>query len=458
MLAPLEGCACLALAASSLAAAPGVAESPAARLLRFEDVRDVVEGFTGSGIVTSGLPDQTTWDGWIGAREREVRARIDRGIEDSISNLLLYGSSFTSLPRLESAQAAVTPDGQLVPAARARARALADAVAQPQDRERLRFAREFLSRRQVGGGSIEGLLEANLRRFASEQRAYEEKLEAAGKRGDAGELLFTRSTLYQQRGLSVDTSLLPNYAIEDTLRAMMRKGALPPGSVHRIAVIGPGLDFADKREGYDYYPLQTIQPFAIMEAVVRLQLARDGKPGVMALDLNPLVIAHVRRAVERARAGLPYMIQLPRDTQAKWNQESVAYWEHFGNIIGAPVNPLPAPPTIEGIVARAVAVRPQYAVRLSIRDLDIVAQTLDNAPGAGFELVVATNVLVYYDLFEQALAMAAIAHMMNPGGVLLVNHTLPAMHPLALEYLGRRSVTYSSAGAYGDDVVVYRRR
>jgi len=110
------------------------------------------------------------------------------------------------------------------------------------------------------------------------------------------------------------------------------------------------------------------------------------------------------------------------------------------------------------VTARAIAIQPQYASRLSAVNLNVVAQTMDQAPGEGFDLVVATNVLVYYDLFEQAVSMASVAHMMNPRGVLLVNHTLPAQHPPALEYLGRRSVSYSAAGAFGDDVVVYRRR
>ena len=56
------------------------------------------------------------------------------------------------------------------------------------------------------------------------------------------------------------------------------------------------------------------------------------------------------------------------------------------------------------------------------------------------------------------MSMASVAHMMNPRSVLLVNHSLPAQHPTALEYLGRRSVSYSADGAFGDDVVVYRRR
>ena len=37
-------------------------------------------------------------------------------------------------------------------------------------------------------------------------------------------------------------------------------------------------------------------------------------------------------------------------------------------------------------------------------------------------------------------------------------HALPAQHSQALEYLGRRTVAYTPSGAYGDDVVAYRRR
>ncbi len=62
------------------------------------------------------------------------------------------------------------------------------------------------------------------------------------------------------------------------------------------------------------------------------------------------------------------------------------------------------------------------------------------------------------DLFEQALAMASIARMTNRGAIFLANHALPAVHLQALEYLGRGSVSYSSSGAYGDDVVVYRNK
>jgi hypothetical protein len=447
------GLAIVAFAVTCLWAAAG-----RARFLRFDEVRDIIAGFAASGAPVAALPDAGSWDLWIRERDHETRARIDRGVEDSISNLILYGSSFTTLPRIEGAELASAREGNLTGAARARVLAFASALARQPDNERLRFAAAFLARRGVAGPAIQSLLLTNLARLAAEQHAYRETLETAGKSGDSGQVLFTRSTLFRERGLSVDTSLVPNFALEDTLRAMMRKGALSSGGIHSIAIIGPGLDFTDKRDGYDYYPLQTIQPFAILEAVARLRLGDAGKVQVTAFDLNPTVIAHIRGIAQRGRAGQSYRIQLPRDIHAGWTPEALAYWQHFGDIIGSPVAALAVPASLKlNVAARAVAIQPRYAARMTAGDLDIVAQTMDVEPGAGFDLVVATNILVYYDLFQQALAKAAIARMMNPGGLLLVNHALPREPASALEYLGRRNVSYSATGAYGDDMVVYRR-
>src|SRR5260370_413984 len=119
----------------------------------------------------------------------------------------------------------------------------------------------------AGLSTVEVKLQENRQRLVAEQRVYQENLKASEAASDATAELLARGTLYQDRGLSADTSLLPNYALEDTLKTMLRKGTIQPGSVHRILVIGPGLDFADKRDGYDFYPVQTIQPFAMLEAV-----------------------------------------------------------------------------------------------------------------------------------------------------------------------------------------------
>jgi hypothetical protein len=421
------------------------AAPPAARFLSFAEVQEALTAFNRT-------EDASAWDAWVRTEDREVRARIDRGVEDSISNLILYGTSFTGLARVASAETAATPAGELLPEARARVRVAAAALAHPAANERLQFARDFLLRHGVQPKQMEGFLAANLARFALEQRAYQEKLGSLHQGGDAEQARFVGATLFDRRGLSVDTSLLPNYAVEDTLRAMLRKGALVPGRIRSIAVVGPGLDFTDKRDGYDFYPLQTIQPFAVMEAVVRLDLGKAEDLRLVTLDLNPAVNAHLRGTVQRAGAGSPYVVQLPRDAAAAWTPPAMAYWEHFGELIGSPVAAVPAP---KGLMVRAVAVHAEYAARIEPLDLNVVAQVLD---GRAFDLVIATNILVYYDRFQQALALQSIARMMNTGGVFLSNTVLPAQRPGTLEYLGRRSVTYSTSGSYGDDIVVYRRK
>ena len=447
----------LALSLAFLAPADS-AEQTSVRYLRFEEVQETLLLNADSGIPGSEIAESAAWDSWIHARDAEVRGRIDRGIEDSISNLILYGTSFTSLPRVESVERATSESGELTPATLARIHALTVALPSAVKNERVRFVRDFLAQQKIARNSEEQYFTENLRRFIAEQAAYQKKLQEAAADADPSAVYLARGTLFETRGLSVDTSLLPNFALDETLRAMVRKGVLAPGSMRRIAVIGPGLDFTDKRDGYDFYPLQTLQPFAVLEAVARLNLGMSEELQVVCLDLNSAVLAHLEKLAERGRAGQTYNLQLPRDPKAEWSPEAISYWKHFGEILGLPAKALPVPATLTGVVARAVAVRPQYAARMKGYDANIVAQTLDFPAGEGFDLIVATNVLVYYDRFQQALAMANIARMLNRGGIFLANNVLPAQHSGDLEYLGRRTTPFTPNGAYGDDVVVYRRR
>ena len=433
-----------------------------ARFLRFEEVEETLALFRDTGAAGTAIADGAAWDQWIRARDAEVRGRIDQGVEDSISNFILFGTSFTKLPRLDGPESVLAPTGEdasaPTPAARERVHALALALASPSGAERIAFIRAFLRQKGITPGSTESYLSQNLLRLASEQRAYQEKLKEAANTGDSSAILLARGTLYQQRGLSIDTSLLPNFALQDTLRVMLQKNAIKPGTMRRILIIGPGLDFTDKRDGFDFYPRQTIQPFAMLEAAARLGLAKAEEIEVVTADLNPAVNAHVAALARRARSGQHYIVQLPRQISADWSEAAVAYWQHFGDLIGAPVKPLHVPAALQDVTMRAVAIRPAFAARFKGYDLNAVTQTLDIPDGQKFDLVIATNVLVYYDLFQQALAMTSIARMMNPGGIFLVNHALPSLHPKGLEYLGSRSVKYTPTGAYGDDVVVYRKR
>ena len=427
------------------------------RYLTYDETRDTIAKYADSGMPGSKIASRGDWESWIREQDRDIRSRIDRGVEDSISNLALFGTAFSRMPRFEDSEAAEDRKTKSLTAkAISRVADLASAIENNSPDERVAFVRQYLKRKRIAAAQRRAYLQANLLRYLNEQRRYRAKLEEAAKSGDKSTVTAARGTLYATRGLSVDTSLLPNYAIEDTLRVMLGKGAIKTGEIKRIAVIGPGLDFADKRDGYDFYPLQTIQPFAVMEAVERLGLGKREELQVMTLDLNAAVNSHVARVSEGGKSGQRYQVQLPRDIDAPWTTQAVNYWENFGGVIGSPAKPLAVPQQLPSVRLRALAITSDRAARLKPVDLNIVAQTTDFAEGEGFDLVIATNILVYYDHFQQALAMTNIARMMNPGGIFVCNTALPSAHDERLKYLGGRSVAYAQDGSYGDDIVVYR--
>lgn len=428
------------------------------RYLRYADVAETLRLFAGSELPESDLASPGAWDRWIRKRDSEVRARIERGEEDSISNLILYGTSYTSLARLDDPESAVMENGKIAETARARVQALVAALRAPTTNERLLIVQDFLKHKGIGTDRARQFLTGNLERFAAEQLAYQRKLQQANSSRDIDQVLSARGTLYKARGLSVDTSLLTNYALEGTLRTLSETGALSEGRIRRVAVIGPGLDFTNKHGGYDFYPLQTIQPFAVMESVLRLKLGKPGEIEVVTMDLNPEVNAHVARLAREARAGRVYTLQLPRDPSEDWTPAAIAYWQHFGEVLGSEVKPRAVPQALEGVVVRAVSIAPQFASRIRPLDLNVVAQTADLQNDQAFDLVIATNILVYYDRFEQGLAMASIARMMNHGGVFLSNDALSSYHVQALKFLLRHSVAFDSRDSRGDNMLVYVRQ
>ena len=84
-------------------------------------------------------------------------------------------------------------------------------------------------------------------------------------------------------------------------------------AVRRVAIVGPGLDVVDKQEGYDFYPPQTIQPFAVIDSLIRLGLADAGTIRVTTFDVSARVNDHILEMTRGARAGRPYTLHLPLD-------------------------------------------------------------------------------------------------------------------------------------------------
>ena len=239
-----------------------------------------------------------------------------------------------------------------------------------------------------------------------------------------------RFQLFEDRGISLDTNLWPDFLIDQHLASMLRKGLLGPGSVHRVAVVGPGLDFANKEMGNDFYPRQTIQPFAVLDSLVRLGLSNPASVELYTLDISSEVNFHIARARKNAAAGRAYVVQLPWNTAARmtdeYRQSFTEYWEKLGSSIGESVPPIAVPAAAAAETeTRAVKIRPAVVLRITPLDTNIVIERPARAAQSGFDLIIGTNIFVYFGEFEQALARLNMALMLNPGAFALSNDRLP---------------------------------
>jgi len=418
---------------------------------------------------------QEKWNEWVKSRDAEIRDRLAQGDADSVVNFLMFGTSFTAAPRLTAEQlhsisSQNSKEGQDQAAAvwqtrfEKRIQDLVRGMVEPGSNERLQFARRTLERASIRFSvaapdeKAYAWLYENVKRVIREQASFQQALHSAKSLNNPVEEFAERSKLYKERGLSLDTSLPPDYALEVALKEMKRRGLLKPDSVKRVGIIGPGLDFTDKQEGFDFYPTQTVQPFAIMDSLLRLGLAKADELEMGALDLSPRVLEHVERARHAAERGGGYTIQLPRDPARAWNPELVAYWKQFGDRIGTPAAPAAVPPALKGVALRAVRVQPEFVRSMKTYDVDIVLQRAEFTDPQKYDLLIATNILVYYGTFEQTLAMTNLATMLKPEGYLLTNNALLELPDSEMHSVGYQTVVYSERGDDGDHIIWYQHK
>ena len=420
------------------------------------------------------------WPGWVKRHDQDTRARLFRGDEDTMVNFIVLGTTFTRQPRFtggEFAHLAVRnipsqplPDSPPeVNLLMARVDDFMHGLANPVNDERMLFLSQLVKKQgyrplEASGSHLNpaeqdrlrDYLVGNVLRVVKEQQHFQEVYAEARQREDHPEDIAAVSTLYSSRGVSLDTSMLPNLAIEESLKAMLASGLLTPGSVHRAAIIGPGLDFTDKASGYDFYPEQTIQSFALADSLFRLGLARQGGLELTTFDISERVNEHLQRAIRRAKLGQGYVLQLPHDAEAVWTPPTSQYWRQFGDQIGSPVTPIQPPEIAGSVETRAVKIHPSIVSALTPIDLDIVTQRLDLPPQDGFDLIIATNVFTYFDSFEQLLAVANIQSMLRPGGFLLSNNALPLLPFFQMKLVSHLSVSYSDRPNDGDVISWYQ--
>ncbi|PYL21076.1 MAG: hypothetical protein DMF44_13825 [Verrucomicrobia bacterium] len=402
-------------------------------------------------------PNEGKWKAWAQHEDNFVRARLEQGALDSMINLLLFGTSFTTQPRV------ITMRDFEDPVVQARVTDLLETLRNPGNNERIIFLRNLLRSRgvdpnsSVGSEKTKNFVLENLRRVVQEQNTIRKQFDQAGSESNQEVGLSERSRVFRDRGISVDTTILSSFGIDGALRDIKERAVLPKGSITRVAVIGPGLDFTDKGFGYDFYPLQTLQPFAVYDSVVRLGLAEPGMIEVTAFDISQEVLEHLRRARDRAENGENYVVQLPRESWP-WAPEAVQYWRSFGSEIGTPVAPIQPPPALEGLETRAVAIRPEVVLSCKPVDLNVVFEQFDRSATRPFDLIIATNVFLYYDTFEQALALRNISSLLKPGGFFLTNDWLPHVHQIPMRSTGYTPVRYGESGDWGDNVFWWQRQ
>ena len=410
-------------------------------------------------------PDsESAWGDWVAQRDAAVRARIARGDEDSVVNLMLYGTTFTRRPRATpEAIAASRSDLPLADVMDGRLQDLLDAVEAPAGDARVAFARHVIERQGLAVGprsrkSSRAYLLALRSRVLADNELYARRAAAADAAGES-ERRAAHATLYRDRGLSTDSSLRVDFALDRTLAAVQERRALS-GRAERVAVVGPGLDFIDKAQGHDVYPVQMIQPFALADSLMRAGLAT--RPSIAALDISARVLDHLRDARQRARQGQAYRWNLVLERNRpglEIDPEFVAFWRRAGERIGtAAAVEGTAPPG--DLQVRAIDVRPEAVLAVVGVDANVVFERVPAADAGGrFDLVVATNVLVYYGPFEQALAVSNMAGMLRAGGLLLTNQPVPLPAAWGLSPVFIMSVAFDRLGSHqrGDAIHVYRK-
>ena len=403
-------------------------------------------------------------------RENHAR-RMREGDLDHLVFYLLQSTHFTTLPPIEPALSAkalvqgldpAERDGFLQgPAAReppisapvrARVAALVDALESSSRDPRLAYFRAlvqttFPDRRQREA--------AILREYLRAMRFVYQKEFVAQPAGAAAV-----AELYRARGLSTDTAVEAGYVVYTGLGII--RALEPERRIRRVLIVGPGLDLAPRTGLVEAGPPESYQPWAVIDALLSLGLSRADDLQVVGADINPRVVDHLTTS----RLNPPVLTLVSEIRENDTVTFSADYREYFSQLGRAIAEGRPAgggaAAVAQGHLRKTVRVGKTAAGTLAAATLDVVTERLDAPP---FDLIVATNILPYFDDVELMLAMSNIAGMLAPGGVFLHNEPRPVLgditDALGLPFDQSRHVIIASVGGaaapLGDSIWVHRK-
>lgn len=377
--------------------------------------------------------------------------RVRDGDLDHLVFYVLQSRHFTALPAIEPALSAKAFAGAERPPADARERiaAFLRAVDSADPDVRLSYFRSLVK-------TVWPLArdrEAGLRReYARAMRFLYEKEFVAQRGPDRADAV---ASLYRSRGFSTDTAVEAGYIVYLGLGAL--KAIAPERRVRRVLIVGPGLDLAPRTGLIDSVPPESYQPWAVIDALLGFGLARLDDLHVVAADINPRVVDHLDRA-RSAPLSLHLVSGLDLSRSLTLEPDYREYFAQLGHSIGVSRQPAVEK---DGRLTKLVDVPLSVARVVSAERVDIVTQRL---PGAPFDLVIATNVLPYFDDVELTMALANMSAMLSPDGFLLHNEPRPGLREIAaaagLPLLQSREApiaTVAGAPPLADTIWLHRR-
>ena len=444
---------------------PAVCRQPASEFMSLDAAQPVLSAFSNSyPAELRKSPDAPAWSAWVIAQDAAIRERLEQGEEDTLTNLLRFGVTYTKEPRIDQEYLGLFGTSQYINAiAETRADDLVRVLSSPKANEGMLQMHAFLIKCGYSFNTSQDRARVKQHLLDNLAHMKEEFLHLTQEKKTAGTDVSKRAHLFSRRGISLDSNLWPDYSLDRTLDELVKNGMLKPGSVRRIAIVGPGLDFANKEYGNDFYPPQSIQPFALLDSLIRLGLTNPKNFQLYTFDISPGINFHLRRVQKNAAAGKSYIVQLPWNSAVPFSPEYLtqfeAYWRKVGERIGTPVKPVHVPLALaQEVHIRAVSIRPEIAKKITPVDMNIVFERLDGG-GADqkFDLIIGTNIFVYYGAFEQSLARANLSAMLRPGAFVLTNDLLADKVPSQLREAHRTTIELRK-GQIVDHVFCYVRQ
>ncbi len=384
------------------------ADTPDVQPLRWEDLPAPIE----RRLVAAGL-DARGFPAFRDEQARVTRARVRESDLDALIYYALQSTAFTKAPPIEPAISAkaFVEGADLVPAdVRRRIAQLIPALRRPSANSRLSYFREAIPREKPAA-EIETFL---LQQYVRAARFLYEKEFLAPRQPESVDAI---ASLYRQRALSTDTSVEAGYLVHLGLATMR---ALDDGRrVRRVLIVGPGLELAPRTGLLELGPPQSYQPYAVLDALVGLGLARLGEVVLLCADVNPRVVDHLQ-AAKSGDVTLALVSGIGDSATTSLEDDYRRYFDELGRSIGH-TTPLPAlPDRYRGHLRKSWVVRGGAARVIEARRVDISHERLALE---SFDLIIATNVFLYMDDIPLTLALTSLASTLAPGGVLIHNET-----------------------------------